>query len=70
MSQNLSSAAVMIGTLRVDLCIQKIPKQVLLQTVKTQMKCHIMRHFIRVYTVSYGKKDLQTKNLTPLAMYN
>ena len=27
------------------------PKWVLLQTVKTQMKCRIMRHFIRVYIV-------------------
>ena len=27
------------------------PKWVLLQTVKTQMKCCIMRYFIRVYTV-------------------
>ena len=29
--------------------------------MKTQMKCSIMLHFIRVYTVCYGKKDLQTK---------
>ena len=36
-------------------------KQVLLQTVKTQMKCSIMLHFIRVYTVFKGKKDLLTK---------
>ena len=26
------------------------PKQVLWQTVKTQMKCRIMQHFIRVFT--------------------
>ena len=32
-------------------CIQETPKQVLLQTVKTQMKCSIKLHFIRVYTV-------------------
>ena len=38
------------------LCIQETPKRVLLQTVKTQML-----HFIRVYTVCKGKKDLQTK---------
>ena len=37
------------------------PKQVLLQTVKTQMKCSIMLHFIRVYTVCKGKKVLRTK---------
>ena len=43
------------------------------------MKCSIMLHFIRVYTVCNGKNDLQTKeytiffendNLTPLDMYN
>ena len=28
---------------------------------KTQMKCSIMLHFIRVYTVCKGEKDLQTK---------
>ena len=33
---------------------------VILQTVKTQMKC-IMLHFIRVYTVCKGKNDLQAK---------
>ena len=38
------------------------PKWVLLQTVKTQMKCSIMLHFIRVYTICIGKTDLQTKN--------
>ena len=50
------------------------PKGVLLQTVKTQMKCH-MWHFIRVYTACLSKKDLQNTffenyNLTPLDMYN
>ena len=60
------------------LCIWETPKWVLLQTVKTQMKCHTMQHFIRAYTVCKGKKDLQTKiqyflkinSLTPLDMYN
>ena len=33
------------------------PKRVLLQTVKTQMKCSIMLHFIRVYTVCKGKNE-------------
>ena len=50
----------------------------LLQTVKTQMKCRMLRHFIWVYTVCLGKKDIQTKmqyvllnyNLAPLDMYN
>ena len=41
------------GTYRayVTLCILEATKRVLLQTVKTQMKCRILRHFIRVYTV-------------------
>ena len=33
------------------LCIRETPKQVLLQTVNTQMKDRIMRHFTRVYTI-------------------
>ena len=33
------------------LCILETLKRALLQTLKTQMKCFIMRHFIRVYTV-------------------
>ena len=37
------------------------PKRVILQTVKTQMKCSIMLHFIRVNTVCEGQNDLQTK---------
>ena len=32
-------------------CIRETPKWVLLQTVKTQMNCGIVLHFIRVYTV-------------------
>ena len=31
-----------------------------MQTVKTQMKCSILLHFIWVYTVCKGKNDLQT----------
>ena len=42
------------------LCIQETTKGVLLQMVKTQMKYSTMLHFIRVYTVCKGKKDLQT----------
>ena len=60
------------------LCIQEPPKQVLLQSVKTLMKCNIMLHFIRVYTVCKGKKIFRQKNtilfvnynLTPLNIYN
>ena len=44
------------------LCIWGTRKWVLMQTVKTQMKCSIMLHFIRVYTVCKGKKDIKTKN--------
>ena len=36
---------------KLTLCIWETPKWVLLQIVKTQMKCRTMRHFIRVYTV-------------------
>ena len=39
-------------------CILETPKQVLWQTVKTQMKCSIMLHFIRVYTFCYGQNKL------------
>ena len=52
-------------------------KQVLIRTVKTQMKGIIMLHFIRVYTVWNDKQILRQKynilennNLTPLDMYN
>ena len=38
----------------------KIPKQVFLQTVKTQMKYRIVRYFIWVYTVK-GKILSQKK---------
>ena len=43
------------------ICILETPKRVLLQTAKTQMKCSMMLHFIRGYTVHKGKKDFQTK---------
>ena len=51
---------------------------VLLQAVKTQMKCSIMLHFIRVYTVCEGKNIFRQKytiffenyNLSPLDMYH
>ena len=42
-------------------CIGETPKRVFLHTVKTQMKCSMMLHFIRVDTVCKGKKHLQTK---------
>ena len=37
--------------LHVVLCIRETPKRSILQTVKTQMKCHMMCQFIRFYTV-------------------
>ena len=47
---------------QLTLCIQETPKRVLkMQTVKTQMKCNIILHFTRVFTVYNDKKDLQTK---------
>ena len=42
-------------TLLLTLCIRETPK-----TVKTQMKCSIMLHFIRAYTVCKGKKGLRS----------
>ena len=41
------------------LCGPETPKLELCQTVKTQMNCHIMQHFIGVYTVCKDKIDLQ-----------
>ena len=58
------------------LCILETQKRVLLQTVKTQIKCSIILHFIGVFTVCKCQKALQTNtffsnyNLTPLEMYN
>ena len=37
--------------------ILETPKRVLLQTVKSQMKCSIMLHFIQVYTVCKVKRS-------------
>ena len=59
---------------RLTLCVRESPKQVLLQTVKTQMKCSIMLHFIRVYTVCKYRQSNTiicfNYNLTSLDMYN
>ena len=41
----------LVFVILLTLLIWEIPKQVLLQTAKTQMKCCIIWHFIRVYTV-------------------
>ena len=41
-------------TFLVTLLYMATPKQVLWQTVKTQMKCSTMLHFIRICTVSSG----------------
>ena len=37
------------------------PKRVLWQTVENQLKCRIMRHFTRVFTVCLDKIDIQRK---------
>ena len=51
-----------LGMIRVSpLYIGKTCKQGLLQTVKTQMKCRTMWHFIRFYTVCYGKNRYPEK---------
>ena len=36
---------------KLTFCIWETPKWVLLQTMKTQMKCDMMWHIIRVYTI-------------------
>ena len=46
---------------RLTLWRPETPKWVLSQTVKTQMKCRIMQHFIRVCTVCWDKINLQRK---------
>ena len=59
------------------LCISEPPKRVLLQTVKTQMKCSIMWHIIRFYIVCKDKKSSDKRiqyifldyTLTPLDTY-
>ena len=40
-----------------------IPKCVIWQTVKTQMKCHIMHLFIRVCTICKDKKTSSAKEI-------
>ena len=42
---------------------QETPKCVLWQTAKTQMKCSMMLHFIRVCTVYLDKIDLQREKI-------
>ena len=41
-------------------------ERLLLQTVKTQMKCRNMRHFIRVCTVFWDNFNLQRKNIVKI----
>ena len=38
----------------ITFCIRETPKRVFLQTVKIKMKCSIMLHFIRIYTICKG----------------
>ena len=60
--QNLSSAAVVIGALRVYYFVYTEIIIVLCLTVKTQMKCYTKPYLIMVCTVFYDKK-LYDKNL-------
>ena len=46
------------------------PKCVLLQTVKTQMKCHTKQHLIWVYTVLYDKTIFRERNTILFENYN
>ena len=59
---------------QLTLYIRETHERVFLQTVKTQMKCSIKLHFIRVYTVFVRQKNIvyffKNKNMTPLDMYN
>ena len=47
----------------ITLCIWEKPRRVFFQTVETHMKCSIMLHFIRVYTVWKGKKRSSDKRI-------
>ena len=44
------------------LCGPRTPNRVLWQTVKTQMQCRMMRHFIRVYTFAKTKSTFREIN--------
>ena len=51
------------------LCILETPKQALWLTVKTQMKCSIMMHFIRIFTqhsVTEIHHNLENSTCNPL----
>ena len=50
---SFSTLAYQLNICLLALCILETPKRVLWQTVKTQMKCSIMLHFIRVCTVLF-----------------
>ena len=39
------------GCKELTLCVPEAPKKILWQTAKTQMKCRMMRHFIRISSV-------------------
>ena len=61
------------------ICILETPTGVLWQTVKTQMKCHILRHFIWFFTVYEDKiqssgtdvhNNLEVFTCDPLKIYN
>ena len=58
--ENFQNSLLRFFTLLLTLSIWETPKWEPLQTVKTQMKCSIMLHFIRAYTVCKGKKGLRS----------
>ena len=50
------------GTSSLTFCILVAPECVIWQTMKTQMKCRIKPHFIRVYTVCQDKTIFTERN--------
>ena len=53
-----TSKASVYNSCILTLYVPVTPKCVLRQSVKTQMKCHIMWHFIRTYTVCKEKNNI------------
>ena len=64
MNTKEKTAAQILPLFFIPLYSMKPPKPILLQTVKTQMKCSKMLHFIRVYTVCKDKKIFRQKKIS------
>ena len=58
-----TSCCLLQWSFHLTLCILETPKWVILQTVKAQIKCSIMFHFIRVYTTKVKKRSSDIKKL-------